>query len=96
MKKLFVLLALLPSFAFADLDHKKIDIDLNNAYKNALHIFGNDIKKAQSAWLKFRDLDCSAQLPNFGTGGFAADNFDNCISSHNLTRTDQLKKMLNI
>lgn len=97
MKKLFVLLALLPSFAFADLDHKKIDTELNLTYQYALNetIIKQQptLIKAQRLWLNFRGEDCSAQVHTFGVSDYDK-NMQNCISNHNLTRIEQLKQII--
>ena len=91
-KHIFIALTLTASSAvFAETN--QIDLKLNATYKEAFKMLGNPLQKSQRAWLKFRDLDCNAQLPNFGTDPYFGDNFQNCIDQHNLIRIKQLEAM---
>jgi uncharacterized protein YecT (DUF1311 family) len=103
--RLLALALLFPALAFAyDIDNgnvdpaalAQIDKDLNSSYKEALSHLGDPLKKSQRAWLAFRDLDCDAQIQNFGTGVYVLENHKRCIAKHNITRTEQLKLMSGI
>jgi hypothetical protein len=103
--RLLALALLFPALAFAyDLDNgnidpaalAQIDKDLNASYKEALNRLGEPLKKSQRAWLAFRNLDCDAQLPNFGSGSYLSENHNKCLAKHSITRTEQLKSMTGI
>lgn len=92
MKKLFLLLALLPSLAFAD-----VDTELNETYQQVLKHRKDHaplIIQAQRYWLKFINSDCKAESRTLGgsSGIFITADFDICIEDHKKTRLNSLKE----
>lgn len=92
MKNIFIFTALLFATS-ASAETNQIDLQLNATYKEALKSLGEPLKQSQRAWLKFRELDCNAQLPNFGTPPYLSENYQRCIDTHNLNRIKQLEAM---
>lgn len=96
MKKLFLLLALLPSFAFADSfndsEYKKIDSELNESYQNALKLYPsskNQLIQSQRDWLKFANSEC-AYKASIKNNLLSRPSIKDCFYEMSVNRTNEL------
>lgn len=93
MKNLFLLLALLPSLAFA-VDN---DTDLNLIYQKVIKSndleFVNSVKKSQHIWLKSRNSNCVFFTDKQGND---TDLSNDCLTLENEARIKLLNKIYSI
>lgn len=90
MKKLFLLLALLPSLAFA----VENDTDLNTIYQKVIKSNDSDlvanVKKSQIVWLKSRNANCKFFSDKKGND---TDLSNECITLENEARIKLLNRI---
>lgn len=90
MKKLFLLLALLPSLAFS----VENDTDLNLIYQKVTlskyQSFTDSVKKSQRIWLKSRNESCKLFTDNSGND---TDLSNECITLENEARIKLLLRI---
>lgn len=81
----------------ANADYKKADAALNKAYRNVFNKLDAtqkaDLKAAQNAWIKFRDLDCTFQSGGAAGGSIQAMVVAGCLTDKTIARTKELKKL---
>lgn len=75
---------------------KSVDAELNSVYKNLLKTKSDfqkkALKKAQLAWIKFRDAECAYYAdPDDGTS--AAINGQGCVLELTKKRIEEIKKL---
>lgn len=85
------------------------DHDLNDTYKQFMHKIDKDykampklgikyrsaIKRAQQAWIKYRDTNCSALAFETETGSLAeTSTLNDCLARMTSERTNELKNLL--
>ena len=79
----------------ADAEYKKADADLNGVYQTTLKkLKPGDaalLKKAQRAWLAYRDAHCDAQYHLFAGGSIAAVSLTQCRAALTTARAKEIK-----
>jgi len=79
----------------ADSEYKKADADLNSVYQATLRKLKPDdaalLKKAQRAWLAYRDAHCDAQYHLFAGGSIAAVSLTQCRATLTAARAKEIK-----
>ena len=82
----------------ANADYKKADAELNKSYQdvfNKLDASGKtDLKAAQNAWIKYRDLDCKFQSGGASGGSVQAMVVAGCLTDKTVVRTKELNELL--
>ena len=82
----------------ANVDYKKADAELNKSYRdvfNKLDASGKtDLKAAQNAWIKYRDLDCKFQSGGAAGGSVQAMVVAGCLTGKTIARTKELNGLL--
>lgn len=82
----------------ANADYKKADAELNKAYRdvfNKLDASGKtNLKAAQNAWIKYRDLDCKFQSGGASGGSVQAMVVAGCLTDKTVARTKELNGLL--
>ncbi len=82
----------------ADADYKKADAALNKTYQNVLKKLDAsgkaDLKSAQNAWIKYRDLDCKFQSAGSAGGSIHSMIVAGCLSDKTEARTKELDSLL--
>ncbi|OWU68731.1 hypothetical protein ATO3_23585 [Marinibacterium profundimaris] len=79
-------------------EYKAADAELNAAWKPAKAFFdeaghGEDLLKAQRAWIAFRDANCQAEAAPYTTGSIQPLVFSSCMERLTRQRTEDLKQM---
>lgn len=81
----------------ANADYKKADAELNKAYRDVLNKLDasgkTDLKAAQNAWIKYRDLDCKFQSGGAAGGSIQAMVVAGCLTDKTTARTAELRKL---
>lgn len=76
---------------------KAADQLLNRTYSRIMEVMSpdeqNDLQRAQRLWLKFRDVNCSAERNLYGSGTAAPMAFAACMEADTRQRADELKTM---
>ncbi len=82
----------------ANADYKKADAELNKAYREVLNKLDasgkTDLKAAQNAWIKYRDLDCKFQSSGAAGGAVQAMVVAGCMTDKTVARTKELNGLL--
>ena len=82
----------------ADADYKKADAHLNKVYRKVFNKLDEsqktDLKAAQNAWIRFRDLDCKFQSSGSAGGSVQAMVIAGCLTDKTQTRTEELSASL--
>ena len=84
--------------ACAEADFKAADAELNAAWKPAKAFYdgtghGEDLLKAQRAWIAFRDANCWAEAAPYTTGSIQPLVFSSCMARLTRQRTKDLTQM---
>lgn len=79
-------------------DYKKSDAQLNKVYKAVLAKAGAgqqaQLKAAQNAWIKFRDLDCKFQTAGAEGGSMYSTVLAGCLEAKTSVRAKELDALL--
>jgi uncharacterized protein YecT (DUF1311 family) len=79
----------------ADAEYKKADAELNSVYQATLKKLKPDdgalLRKAQRAWLVYRDAHCDAQYHLFAGGSIAAVSLTQCRATLAAFRAKEIK-----
>jgi uncharacterized protein YecT (DUF1311 family) len=78
-------------------EHAKVDARLNEVYKRLVGSLAQpeSLRKAQTAWLRFRDLDCAYSSSGLTDGASLKPFSDNaCLSDHAEKRIRELERYL--
>jgi uncharacterized protein YecT (DUF1311 family) len=78
--------------------HKKVDAELNDVYQQALKKWkepehtGN-LRKAQRAWVSYRDANCDAEYATYGRGTMGPNMYAMCRIKLTRQRTEEIKRI---
>jgi len=79
----------------ADAEYKKADADLNSVYQATLKKLKPEdaalLKKAERAWVAYRDAHCDAQYHLFAGGSIAAVSLTQCRTALTAARAKEIK-----
>ena len=79
----------------AGVKYKQSDVEMNRIYKLATATCDSagkeKLKKAQLAWIKYRDLCCEAEASIYEGGSMYGLAYTNCMTDLTKERTGQLK-----
>lgn len=81
-----------------DLDYKAADNELNRVYKQLRAYLDNEgkekLKKAELAWIKYRDENCAFHADRYRGGSFQSVQHGLCLITMTKERTNELKDQL--
>lgn len=79
-------------------DYKKADANLNKVYRDVFNKLDAtakaDLKAAQNAWIKYRDLDCKFQSAGVAGGSMQPMVVSGCLADKTAARTKELNGLL--
>lgn len=78
--------------------YEAADASLNQTYRRLVAMLDDEdeaqLKEAQSAWLKFRDLNCEFVADQFRGGTMRPMAYGNCLADVTTRRTTELKAQI--
>lgn len=82
----------------SDKEYKREDAALNNIYKQLVRELGpsakNQLKAAQLAWIKFRDLQCEYEASRYEGGSMQPYVHSRCLTEVTKQRNKDLRAMI--
>jgi uncharacterized protein YecT (DUF1311 family) len=79
-------------------EYKKADVVLNQVYRQLVDLLDEQekgqLKEAQTAWLKFRDLNCEFVADQYKGGSIRPAIHATCLLDVTTTRTNELKSQI--
>jgi uncharacterized protein YecT (DUF1311 family) len=82
----------------AGADYLKADAQLNKTYKEVVGKASTaqklQLKEAQNAWIKFRDIDCKFQSSGVEGGSMYSMVVSGCLAEKTVSRTKELNSLL--
>jgi uncharacterized protein YecT (DUF1311 family) len=79
-------------------EHKAADTKLNQVYRQLVSMLGGEekleLKKAQTAWLKYRDANCEFAANQYKGGSMRPMIYAICLAEMTINRTTELRSQI--